>query len=110
MVKSQHWWRGQYSSVVGLPVMYQPDPGKNARMMAVFNGTKTEAETNAALFYAAVTATHEVVSMGYDPIKLVENLPVLVLSLECWANGRTPKDIAEGALLINFANSIATDD
>lgn len=27
------WWRGGYSSIVGLPIMCQPDPTKNSEMM-----------------------------------------------------------------------------
>ena len=72
--------------------------------------TTSSGNKTAQLIAAAGTAARNLSEMGYDPIKLLENLPLLVLSLENWANGRTPNDIVEAALLTNFAISIAIHD
>lgn len=43
------WRPGSYSSIVGLPVMAQPDPTQNQFTVCTFRGEQAEAEANAAL-------------------------------------------------------------
>lgn len=50
------WRAGFYSSVVGLPVMAQPDPAENSVVVLTMVGDREECEANAALIVAAVNA------------------------------------------------------
>lgn len=56
------WRAGFYSSVVGLPVMAQPDPAENSVVVLTMVGDREECEANAALIVAAVNT--------YDPAAL----------------------------------------
>lgn len=47
------WRKGSYSSVVGLPIVAQPDPTQNQINVCVVRGERAQAEADAALIAVA---------------------------------------------------------
>lgn len=74
------WRVGHYSSVVGLPIMAQPEPTRNSVSVCVVHGDREQAEANAQLIGAAtdmLTALREMVSSAEAIVAFVRSPPVL---------------------------------
>lgn len=64
------WEAGHYSSVVGLPVMAQPDKTKNTIVICGVRGDRHEAEANARL----IAAAPDLLSVVQDWLKVGNDL------------------------------------
>lgn len=75
------WEAGHYSSVVGLPVVAQPDPTQNTIIICGVRGNREEAEANARLIAAApdlFAALAEVAVLGHGKCTIGKPLAEMI--------------------------------
>ena len=74
-----------FSSVVGIPVMAQPNPKEDSILICGVRGERVVAEPNSCLIVAAFNAATAAEDMGYGGQEAVEALPRLLKMLHLYS-------------------------
>ena len=87
------WHKSAYSSVVGLPIMAQPNKFANSKVIVSVRGEWTEAEANAALIVAAVNS-YDAHLKCVEAAQKLRDHQIAGPDRDCWV-GDEPEDEAE---------------